>query len=68
MTREPSKVGKSDVFAWTIGAAGAPIIDDAKDKVNYGVFKPMLLEMPHYTYLKTGDVAAKCLSFYKEAK
>lgn len=31
-------------------------------KIDYGVFKPVLFEMPGYTYLKTGETAAKCMS------
>lgn len=32
-------------------------------KINYHTLKPVLFEMPTYEYLKTGDVAGKCLSF-----
>lgn len=35
-------------------------------KIDYGVFKPVLFEMPGYTYLKTGDTAAKCMTLGKE--
>ena len=35
-------------------------------KIDYGVFKPILFEMPGYTYLKTGDTAAKCMTLGKE--
>lgn len=34
-------------------------------KINYHTLKPVLFEMPTYEYLKTGDVAGKCLSFKK---
>lgn len=35
-------------------------------KIDYSVFKPILFEMPGYTYLKTGDTAAKCMTLGKE--
>ena len=35
-------------------------------KIDYGAFKPILFEMPGYTYLKTGDTAAKCMTLGKE--
>lgn len=31
-------------------------------KINYGVFKPILFEMPGYIYLKTGETVAKCMT------
>lgn len=34
-------------------------------KINYHSLKPVLFEMPTYEYLKTGDIAGKCLSFKK---
>ena len=34
--------------------------------IDYGVFKPVLFEMPGYTYLKTGDTAAKCMTLGRE--
>ena len=37
-------------------------------KIDYGSFKPILFEMPGYTYLKTGDIAAKCMTLGKENK
>lgn len=91
-----AKQSKADVFAWTPGEAGAPLIDEAKlafectvddvyecgpfenficsvtntyadeailtekGKVDFGAFKPVLFEMPGYTYLATGDVIAPC--------
>lgn len=36
-------------------------------KINYHTLKPMLFEMPTYEYLRTGDVAGKCLSFKENA-
>lgn len=41
------------------------ILDEA-GKIDYGVFKPILFEMPGYTYLKTGDTAAKCMTLGKK--
>lgn len=35
------------------------ILDDT-GKINYEKLKPILFEMPTGTYLKTGDIAAKC--------
>ena len=35
-------------------------------KIDYGVFKPILFEMPGYTYLRTGETAAKCMTLGKE--
>ncbi len=35
-------------------------------KIDYNEFKPILFEMPGYTYLKTGDIAAKCMTLGKE--
>ncbi len=34
-------------------------------KIDYDAFKPVLFEMPGYTYLKTGETIAKCASFGK---
>lgn len=39
-----------------------------KDKPDYGKLKPVLFEMPGYSYLRTGDVVAKCTSLGKEYK
>lgn len=39
-----------------------------KDKVDYTKLKPVLFEMPTYSYLRTGDVIAKCTSLGKELK
>lgn len=35
-------------------------------KIDFHVFKPILFEMPGYTYLKTGGTAAKCMTLGKE--
>ena len=97
-----NKTDKSQVFAYSMGQNGAPLIDEAKlsmectvediyetkgfdnfilkidhtyagetilyesGKIDYSVFKPILFEMPGYTYLKTGDTAAKCMTLGKE--
>lgn len=94
-----NKTDKSEVFAYTLGETGAPMIDEAKltmecvvtdvyelgafenfmvnvkntfadeniltdkgDKPDYDKFKPVLFEMPGYTYLKTGETIGKCMS------
>ena len=36
------------------------------DKPDYDKFKPVLFEMPGYTYLKTGETLGKCMSFGKK--
>lgn len=33
-----------------------------KDKIDYGIFKAVLFEMPSYTYLRTDDTIAPCMS------
>ena len=38
---------------------------NAEGKIDYHTLKPILFEMPTYEYLRTGDVAGKCLSFKK---
>ncbi len=38
---------------------------DAQGKINYNSLKPVLFEFPTYSYLRTGDVLGKCLSFRK---
>ena len=96
------KTNKSEVFSYSIGQNGAPLIDEAKismecavediyetkgfdnfiltightyaeesilseaGKIDYDAFKPILFEMPGYTYLKTGETAAKCMTLGKE--
>ncbi|HJC65071.1 MAG TPA: flavin reductase family protein [Candidatus Blautia merdavium] len=35
-------------------------------KIDFHVFKPILFEMPGYTNLKTGGIAAKCMTLGKE--
>ena len=39
-----------------------------KGKPDYDKLKPVLFEMPNYTYLRTGDTIGKCTSFGKEYK
>lgn len=36
---------------------------DQIGRIDYSVLKPVLFEMPTYTYLRTGDVIGKCKSF-----
>ena len=38
---------------------------DERGKIDYGVFKPVLFEMPGYTYLRTGDTLARCMTLGK---
>ena len=94
-----ARESKAEVFAWTAGEAGAPLVDDAKlsmecrvedvyevdrfenfvcsvagthaddavltedGKVDVAALRPVLFEMPRYTYLRTGEKIADCLSF-----
>ena len=96
-----NQTDKSEVFTFSKGANGAPMIDMAKlsmecsvedihetngfdnfiltidhtyaeesilneaGKIKYDVFKPILFEMPGYTYLKTGETVAKCMTLGK---
>lgn len=39
-----------------------------KGKVDYNKLKPVLFEMPNYSYLKTGEVIGKCTTLGKEYK
>lgn len=39
-----------------------------KGKVDYNKLKPVLFEMPNYSYLKTGEVIGKCTTFGKKWK
>ena len=99
-----AKADKSNVFAYHIGEAGTPVIDESplvmecevvdnyetetfdnfickitntyvdedclneKGKPDYGKLKPVLFEMPNYTYLRTGETIGKCMSFGKTYK
>lgn len=37
-------------------------------KIDYGKLKPILFEMPTYSYLRTGEVVARCMTLGKELK
>ncbi len=39
---------------------------NGKGKPDYDKLKPVLFEMPNYTYLRTGETIGKCTSFGKE--
>ena len=39
---------------------------DGSGKIDYTRLKPVLFEMPTYSYLKTGDVIGKCMTLGKE--
>lgn len=47
--------------------ADESVLND-KGKPDYGKLKPVLFEMPGYTYLRTGEEIAKCTSLGKELK
>lgn len=47
--------------------ADESVLND-KGKIDYGTFKPILFEMPNYTYLETGETVAPCMSFGKGRK
>lgn len=36
---------------------------DAQGKIDYNTLRPVLFEFPTYSYLRTGEVLGKCLSF-----
>lgn len=97
-----SRVDKSEVFSYSMGESGAPVIEesplvmecsvvdvyetdtfesfilkidqtyaeekvlDENGKINYTKLKPVLFEMTTYSYLKTGDVIAKCMTLGKD--
>lgn len=46
--------------------ADESILTEDGKKPDYDKFKPVLFNFPQYTYLKTGDTIAKCLSVYKK--
>ncbi|MCH3944072.1 MAG: flavin reductase family protein [Atopobiaceae bacterium] len=58
-----------DNFITTIANtyADEAILND-KGKPDYDAFKPVLFEMPSYTYLRTGETIAPCLSYAKAAR
>ncbi len=39
-----------------------------KGKPDYNRLKPVLFEMPNYTYLRTGDTISKCTTLWKNYK
>ncbi len=45
--------------------ADESILTESGDKPDYEKFKPILFEMPNYTFLKTGDTLGNCKSFMK---
>ena len=42
------------------------ILNKNGDKPDFDKFKPVLFEMPGYTYLRTGETIGKCMSFGKQ--
>lgn len=42
------------------------ILNEKGDKPDFGKFKPVLFEMPGYTYLKTGERIGKCMANGKQ--
>ena len=46
--------------------ADESILNEKGDKPDFDKFKPVLFEMPGYTYLRTGDTIGKCMSFGKQ--
>lgn len=46
--------------------ADESILNEKGDKPDFGKFKPVLFEMPGYTYLSTGETIGKCMSFGKQ--
>ena len=72
-----AKTDKSGVFAFHLSETGAPIIEnsplvmDCEVLDNYEtdtLLKPVLFEMPTYSYLRTGEVIGKCMSLGKSLK
>ncbi len=45
--------------------ADESILNETGDKPDYRKFKPVLFEMPNYTFLKTGETIGDCKSFLK---
>lgn len=41
---------------------------DENDKVDYNKLKPVLFEMPTYSYLRTGEIIGKCTTLGKQYK
>lgn len=42
------------------------ILNEKGDKPDFDKFKPVLFEMPGYTYLRTGETIGKCMLFGKQ--
>lgn len=58
-----------DSFICKISATYAEeAVLDGKGKIDYSKLKPILFEMPTYSYLRTGEVVAKCMTLGKELK
>lgn len=59
----------TDGFESFICTIDATYVDEkhisAQGKIDYNTLKPVLFEMPTYSYLKTGEMLGKCLSFRK---
>ena len=61
------KVGSFENFVVKVvnTFADESILTDS-GKPDYDKFKPVLFEMPNYTFLKTGDILGECKSFMKK--
>lgn len=58
-----------DNFICSISATYAEeSVIDENGKIDYHKLKPVLFEMPTYSYLRTGEVIGKCMSFGKSLK
>lgn len=58
-----------DNFIMTIAETYADeSILNEKDKIDYDTFKPVLFEMPNYTYLRTGETIAKCATLGRKTE
>ena len=40
---------------------------NTEGKIDYSKFKPVLLQMPTYEYIRTGDVVVKCMKIGRES-
>lgn len=61
------EIGTFESFVVTVvnTFADEKILTESGDKPDYGKFKPVLFEMPNYTFLKTGETLGSCKSFMK---
>lgn len=58
-----------DNFICSISATYAEeSVIDENGKIDYHKLKPVLFEMPTYSYLRTGEVIGKCMSLGKSLK